>query len=191
MNKLQAETRHLAKVLRLKDKRLAGQRISDELGSFSSHDIAQLYKQLMAPNTSKDDSNIQRLINIRRSLVHQLKSELSSTPAIDSQLANKLRRIWLNKQKAALPARSSTRVKSRESVIHHVEGIDTINRQSKGIQLSQHQRSLLLNRFSEAIEASGIDADSSVKDKLAPVLQVANEGEWHTIITSAVSLTIS
>ncbi|TIA72525.1 hypothetical protein E3P91_01984 [Wallemia ichthyophaga] len=185
MNKLQAETRHLAKTLRLNEKRLAGQRISQELGSFSSQDIAQLYKQLMAPNSEVDDSNLHKLMNIRKSLVHQLKSEFSSTPAIDSQLANRLRRIWLNKQKSSLPVRSSTRVKSRESAIHHVEEIDAITRQSKGIQLSQHQRGLLLNRFSEAIEASGIGASSISKDNVVPILQVANEGEWHTIITSA------
>ncbi|TIA89136.1 hypothetical protein E3P99_02239 [Wallemia hederae] len=182
---VQAETRHLAKLLRTKDKKLVGQRISQETSDLSSHDIAQLYKQLMAPKLSQKDSNIQRLMSIRSSLVKQLKSEVSATPAIDSHLANKLRRIWLSKHNSATPARASSRVRSRDAVIHHVEEIDAINRQSKGIQLSQPQRNILLNRFSEAIEASGIGVDTPLDTHSSPILQVANEGEWHTIITSA------
>lgn len=187
MNHLQRQTKDLTKLLKLKDKQLLSN--SKFIDNLSHDDIALLYKQLMLSNDSSrkildkstDRTINNKLIKIRSLLVDQLSKESSKSQLLDTNLASKLRNIWLKKKSSTINYNNN--LNNTLNNYNILNEINDLKRQSNNIQLSHNQRSILLNRFQEAIVAS--KSDNKV---IAPNLQVATRDEWETLISSAVSL---
>lgn len=187
MNHLQRQTKDLTKLLKLKDKQLLSN--SKFIDNLSHDDIALLYKQLMLSDDSSrkildkstDRTINNKLIKIRSLLVDQLSKESSKSQLLDTNLASKLRNIWLKKKSSTINYNNN--LNNTLNNYNILNEINDLKRQSNNIQLSHNQRSILLNRFQEAIVAS--KSDNKV---IAPNLQVATRDEWETLISSAVSL---
>ncbi|TIC00821.1 hypothetical protein E3Q10_02098 [Wallemia mellicola] len=184
MNHLQRQTKDLTKLLKLKDKQLLSN--SKFIDNLSHDDIALLYKQLMLSNDSSrkildkstDRTINNKLIKIRSLLVDQLSKESSKSQLLDTNLASKLRNIWLKKKSSTINYNNN--LNNTLNNYNILNEINDLKRQSNNIQLSHNQRSILLNRFQEAIVAS--KSDNKV---IAPNLQVATRDEWETLISSA------
>ena len=195
MNKLKNNNRHLLNILKDKDKLIKSREIDRTLDDLTKEDISTLYKDLLKINlndnytsntnatstiANNNRNSLRNLLDIKNNLLSLLASPNIS---LNHDLSKKLRNLWLAKNKVDLSNKLVGSYNDNVNQQSNTPSLDLIlNVRKNFIQIDKSQRQTLLTKFSDALDRSNLISTSN-----SPILQVANEDDWNSLLLSSVS----
>lgn len=195
MNKLKNNNRHLLNILKDKDKLIKSREIDRTLDDLTKEDISTLYKDLLKINlndnytsntnatstiANNNRNSLRNLLDIKNNLLSLLASPNIS---LNHDLSKKLRNLWLAKNKVDLSNKLVGNYSDNGNQQSNTPSLDlNLNVRKNFIQIDKSQRQTLLTKFNDALDRSNLISTSNL-----PILQVANEDDWNSLLLSSVS----